>query len=433
MSFRRLLPTFRAGQLALIVALALAGCGGGGGSSGSTGSGNGSGGTPVAVFELGAFQDLASPSGAAAISNASDALVIGDHAVLRSDSATVSGVTHPSTRFSMVDPQGKVSASVDYGLTLADGHAGDWVMLPTAGGFALLQASGGSRLYQFDAQAKLVGPAAGINLYALPTGDKPPTITSNAAVADGNGIWVATTLAYPQADFTNVYRLNLTKIDWNGKALTPTAPIWTSSKPPMPSIAASAGAVMLSWTDSGSPKLAVWPQGAGLPAMKGVASGNSAFDFRPLALNGSGKLGFFWTVESDHSGNLAGVAFDGGGSPVMSPGGSADKWDAEALSLAWGGTRRLLDYDVRAANGTLYVADVVDVKDTVGDTIVLADYAISDAALATAAPRLLRSLRAPTAKRIGVDGVLRQLIFSDHTLLLVSDSKHAEAAVVTRR
>ncbi len=436
MSFRCLLPTFRDRQLALIaaLALALAGCGGGGGSAGSASTG-GSGNASGPAFELGAFQDLVSPSGATAISNAVDALAIGDLAVVRSDSAAVSGVIHPSTRFSMVDSQGKVTASVDLGLTLAGGYAGDWVMLPSAGGFALLQASNGSKLYQFDAQAKLIGPAAGIDLYAMPSGDKPPTITGNAAVADGNGIWVATTLAYPQADFSNVYRLNLTKIDWNGKALTPTAPIWTSSKPPLPSIAASAGAVILSWSDAGSPKLAVWPQGAGLPAIKGVGSGSGAFGFRPLALNGSGKLGLFWTEESDpkQSGNLAGVAFDGSGAALISPGGSATAWDAEVLSSTWNGRRRQLNYDLRAANGTLYVADVVDDPNALGDTIVLADYAVSDAALATVTPRLLRSLRGPTAMPLGTSGMLRQMIFSDHALLLVSDNKHAEAAVVTRR
>jgi hypothetical protein len=435
MSFR-LLPTFRSGHLALIAALALAGCGGGGssaGSSGSSGNDNGSGSTPGPVFALGAFQDLASPTGTAALTHMVDAMVIGDHAVLRSDSATLSENQHLSTRFSLMDGQGKITASVDYGKTLAGGHTGDWIMLPTDGGFALLQASGGSRLYQFDAQAKPAGPADGVNLYALPTGDVIPSIFANAAAVDGNGIWVATTLAYPQPDKTFIYRLNLTKIDWNGKALTPTAPMWTSIKSLFPRIAVSGGAVMLSWSDAGTPALAVWAQGGGVPVMKGLGAGGGALDFRPLALNGAGKLGLFWGVQSDHSGNLAGLAFNTAGTAVLHPGGAADNWDAEVMSSTWGGLRRGLDYDLRAVNGTLYVADVVDDPKAQGDTIVLADYALSDAALATVTPRLLRSLRATTAKPVAAAAVLRQVMFADHSVLLISDSKHTEAAVVTRR
>ncbi|MFA9218292.1 MAG: hypothetical protein ACEQSK_14485, partial [Sphingomonadaceae bacterium] len=166
MSFR-LVPIFRAGPLHLIAlaALALAGCGGGGAASsaGSAGNGSGSGGTAGPVFELGPFQDLASPSGSAAVTHVVDTMVIGDHAVLRSDSATLNQNQHLSTRFSMVDGQGKVTASVDYGKTLAGGYLGDWIMLPTEGGFALLQASGGARLYQFDGQAKAVGAADGVS------------------------------------------------------------------------------------------------------------------------------------------------------------------------------------------------------------------------------------------------------------------------------
>jgi hypothetical protein len=424
---------------ALAAALPLAGCGGGSSSgSASAGSGNGSGSTPGPVFELGAFQDLVSPSGDAAITNLSDVMVIGDHAVLRSDSATttgneLTGIQHVGTRFSLVDGQGKVTSSIDYGMTLAGGYGGGWVMLPTANGFALLQAAEGAKLFQFDAQAKPVAPAAGISLYALPTGATAPAISSNAAAVDGNGIWVATTLAYPQTDGSKQYRLNLTKIDWNGKALTPTAPLWTSTRAMVPRIAASAGAVAVTWRDGGSPMLALWSQGGGVPVMKGLGAGGGSTDFRPLALNGAGRLGLFWGIQSDHSGNLGGIAFNAAGAPVMSPGGSSDAWDSENLSGSWGGTRRTSDYDLRVAGSTLYVADVIDDPKAPGDTIVLADYTLSDAAVASATPRLARTLRAVTAKPVPYGAVFRQLVFADHTVLLLSDTRHTEASVVTRR
>ena len=433
----RLLPTFPRGPLALIVALALAGCGGGGGSAaGSSGNDSGSGGTTLPPFVLGAFHDLASPTGAAAVTNMTDMMVIGDHAVLRSDSATLSGTQHVPTRFNLLDSQGNVSASVDYGLTLAGGYTGDWIMLPTAGGFALLQAAGGSKLYQFDAQASQIAPAAGINLYALPAGDNPPSIVSNAAAVDGNGIWVATTLGYPQTDKTVIYRLNLTKIDWNGKALTPTAPIWTSSKSLFPRVAASNGAVMLSWSDAGTPMMAVWAQSGGLPVMKSMGAGGGALDFRPLALNGSGRLGLLWGVQADHSGNLAGLAFDSDGNAVLSPNGAADNWDAEVMSANWKGSRLGVDYDARAIDGKLYVADVVgDPVNGVtvsGNAIMLADYTLTNGPLSTSASLTLWTLRASTDKPIATAAVLRQAMFADHAVLLIGDSKHTEAAIVTR-
>lgn len=436
MSFR-LLPSFHKGPLALIIALALAGCGGGGGGNASTGgsSGNASGSTvpaPGTSITIGTFADLASPTGAAALTHMVDAMVIGDHAVLRSDSATLNENQHLLTRFSVMDAQGKITSSVDYGKSLANGHIGDWIMLPTDGGFALLQASAGSKLYQFDGQAKLTGPADGINLYALPTGDATPSITANAAAVDGNGIWVATTLAYPQPDKTNIYRLNLTKIDWNGKALTPTAPIWTTAKSVFPRIAVSGGAVMLTWSDSGTPMMAVWAQGAGVPVMKSMGAGGGALDFRPLPLNGNGWLGLLWGVQSDHSGNLAGLAFNQAGNAVLSPNGAADNWDIEVLTTHWTGVRNGVDYDARAVNGVLHVADVVSGPMLADNAIVLADYAVSTGPLATTGYLITTKVRATTDKPIASTAVLRQAFFADHAVLLISDGKHTEAATVTR-
>jgi hypothetical protein len=414
----------------LLAALALASCGGGGGAASSSTSGS-SGSSPATPgITLSALATITSPTGAPAITHMADAVVVGDHAILRSDSAEVSQNAHPRTRFTIVDAQGKASASVDFGYTLAAGYNGEWTMqaIPGSSGFALLQLSSANKLFLFDDQARLTGPAAGIDLNTIANDGS--TIFSTGAVVDGNGIWVAPVFQYPQKDGSAIYRIRLTKFDFSGKALTPTAFIASSTKGMVPKLAASAGALSIFWTDGTQPSLAYWAQGGGGPLPKGINAGLSQVGLLPVALNGSGKLGLLWGGKSSLSGPLDGVQLDANGDPVLITG--ATDWSGEILSSKWVGARRGLKPGADYLSDRLLITDLVDDTAFNGDTILVADYVYGSAPLSSVTPVTATVRRAAGARNVDIGSVLRQLVFSDHTLLLIGDSDHAEASVVTR-
>ena len=413
----------------LLAALALVSCGGGGGTaSSSSSSGSGSPATPG--ITISALANVTSPTGAAAISHMADAVVVGDHAILRSDSAEVTKDTHPRTRFTIIDAQGRASASVDFGYTLIAGYNGDWTMqaIPDGSGFALLQLAGGNKLFLFDGQARLSGPAAGIDLNAI--ADDGSTIFATGAAVDGNGIWVAPVFKYPQKDGSAIYRIHLTKFDFSGKALTPTALIASSTKGMVPRLAASAGALSIFWTDGTQPSLAYWAQGGGNLLPKNINAGLSQVGLIPVALNGSGKLGLLWGGKSSLSGPLDGVQLNASGDPVLTAG--ASDWSGEILSSKWVGARRGLKPGADYLNDRLLITDLVDDTAFSGDTILVADYVLGSAPLSAVTPLTATVRRAAGARSVDIGAVLRQLVFSDHTLLLIGDSDHVEAAVVTR-
>jgi len=408
----------------LLAALALAGCGGGGSSSSQASSG----GTPTPPITVGALANITSPTGASAITHMVDGLVIGDHAVLRSDSADASQPYRPPTRFTVIDAQGNASASVDYGYTLAPGYNGAWAMQPLPGGagFVLIQLAGGSRMFQFDAQGKMTGSSSGINLYEPLSASDAPVIEVSATALDGNGIWVGTTFRYTQANGSFIWRILLTKFDFNGKALTPTAALTTSTKLATPRLAASAGAVSVYLADGSQPTLAYWAQGGGGFLQKSNNAGNGSATVQPIALNSSGKLGLLWNYNSI----LNGVALNASGDPLLTNSTASD-WSAEVLSSKWTGVRRGLVPGITNANGRLMITDLVDDPAYAGDSILVVDYVLNDGPLSAVTPQMAL-VRRPLGHTVDKQSTLRQLVFSDHTLLLVGDSDHLEGAVVTR-
>lgn len=411
----------------LLAALTLAGCGGGGGAASSAG-----GATPAAPgITMGTLAPITSPNGAPAITHMVDGLVLGDHAVLRSDSADASDPTHPGTRFTIVDPQGRASASIDYGYTLVPGYNGDWHMLalPSGAGFALVQKTAGSRLFLFDAQARLTGPAGGVNLYQPSTAPDGPTVYASSAAVDGNGFWIATSFKYPQANGGAIYRVTLTKFDFNGKALTPTNTMATSNKSQGPRIAAAGGALSLFWTDGTQPSLFYWAAGGGGPVQKGINAVISRVALQPVALSANGKLGLLWGGGGSTAGTLNGIQLSASGEPLLPAG--ANDWTGQVLSSKWVGTRRGIQPGADLSNGRLMITDVVDDPANPGDTIVLADYTVNDGPLAAVTPVIATQHR-PGTRTIDNGAAMRQLVFSDHTLLLIGDADHLECAVVTR-
>ena len=109
------------------------------------------------------------------------------------------------------------------GFTLAAGYTGEWLMMLSPDGFSMVQASSATRLFHFDAQAKL--QASATELYA--TGDYVPAESGGAV--DGNGFWLATTFSLlPVTDKTQ-YLLKLCKFDFAGKQLTPPFTLSTSA------------------------------------------------------------------------------------------------------------------------------------------------------------------------------------------------------------
>jgi hypothetical protein len=406
--------------LLLVVAL-LSACGGGGGSS----SGTVTAGSSVASPSI----SVSDPITVAALPAMADALVVGDHIVVRSRSdsfVTVNGKpVYAATRLSVVDSQGKLLSSIDYGFTLAAGYTGEWQMMLSPDGFVMVQASAGTRLLHFDAQARLTGTAS--DLY--PAGDYAPA--ENGGAADGNGFWLATTFSLlPVTDKTQ-YLLKLCKFDFNGKQLTPPFTLSTSSLHPR--VAAAGGTVLAGWMEGGGAMLGMWPNGAGAPTVRSLGTGGA--QPYPLALNGAGKMGVLWNgkATTTAAGGVMGVALDTSGAPVL-PTGRTDL-TLETLSANWAGNVRVADIDAHAFSGGVAIAGSVvgsfKAGDPVGDVLVLADYVVNAAPLSAQAPLMLRFIL-PGGAALGPSPVFRQMLFADHALLLAGDEAGLKAFYTKR-
>lgn len=406
--------------LSLVVAL-LSACGGGGGASTGTVTAGSSASSPsITVSE---------PVTVGALPAMSDALVIGDHIVVRSRSdafVTVNGnPVYAATRLSVLDSQGKLQSSTDYGFTLAAGYTGEWLMLPSPNGFVMVQASAGARLLHFDAQARLTGAAS--DLY--PAGDYAPA--ENGGAVDGNGFWLATTFSLlPVTDKTQ-YLLKLCKFDFNGKQLTP--PFTLSASALHPRVAAAGGALLTGWMEGGGAMLAMWAKGAGAPTLRSLSTGGA--QPYPVALNGDGKMGVLWNGKSTTTaaGGVMGVAVDNGGAPVL-PSGRTDLTQ-ETLSTNWAGNVRVADIDAHMFGGGIAIAGSVvgsfKAGDPIGDVLVLADYAVSAAPLSTQTPGLLR-FTLPGGAALGPTPIFRQMLFADHAVLLAGDETGLKAFYTKR-
>jgi hypothetical protein len=406
--------------LLLVVAL-LSACGGGGGSS----SGTVTAGSSVASASI----SVSDPVTVGALPAMADALVVGDHIVVRSRSdsfVTVNGKpVYAATRLSVVDSQGKLLSSTDYGFTLAVGYTGEWQMMLSPDGFVMVQASAGTRLLHFDAQARLTGTAS--DLY--PAGDYAPA--ENGGAADGNGFWLATTFSLlPVTDKTQ-YLLKLCKFDFNGKQLTP--PFTLSTSALHPRVAAASGTVLAGWMEGGGAMLGIWANGAGAPIVRSLGTGGA--QPYPLALNGAGKMGVLWNgkATTTAAGGVMGVALDTSGAPVL-PTGRTDLTQ-ETLSTNWAGNVRVADIDAHAFSGGVAIAGSVvgsfKAGDAVGDVLVLADYAVNASPLSAQTPVLLR-FTLPGGAALGPSPVFRQMLFADHALLLAGDETGLKAFYTKR-
>jgi hypothetical protein len=404
----------------LFLVLAFLSACGGGSSTGVLTAGSSSASPSIAVSD---------PVSVGALPAMSDALVVGDHIVVRSRSdafVTVNGrPVYAATRLSVLDNQGKLQTSTDYGFTLAAGYTGEWLMLPSPEGFVMVQASAGVKLLHFDAQARLTGTAS--DLY--PAGDYAPA--ENGGAADGNGFWLATTFSLlPVTDKTQ-YLLKLCKFDFNGRQLTPPFTISTSDLHPR--VAASGGAVLAGWMEGGGAMLAMWAKGAGAPTLRSLGTGGA--QPYPVALNGNGKMGVLWNGKSTvtSAGGVMGVAVDSGGAPVL-PSGRADL-TLETLSANWGGNARAADIDAHAFSGGIAVAGSVvgsfRAGDPVGDVLVLADYVVNASALSAQTPVMLR-FPLPGGAALGPSPVFRQMLFADHAVLLAGDASGLKAFYTKR-
>lgn len=451
---RLVLPSASFASLLAVPALvaALAGCGGGVGESSTKTAA-----TTVAsdsLASVGPIQDIRGPVDAVKypsglpLANMSDALVVGDHVIVRSSSDSFIHVDkdrrdlHPGTRMTVLDAQGRFLSTIDYGFELVPGYTGEWAMLPAPGGYSLVQLGAGSKLFQFDAQGKLVGPAAGVDLYKPPAADsKEQTLAFSAAAVDGNGFWFASifvTISPTKNEPERVTesRIVLSKFDPAGQRLTPAATLWNSVKLSLPHVGASDGAVLVSWTDATAPMLAFWERGTGLPHLKPINYSGGFADLMPLALNGNGRLGVFSSSKGGNAGNLIGIQLDDQGMGVLPA--DAKNWAAEVLSSTWDGARRGVGFDVRVNNGHLLVADLVDEPPidrfhAPGDILLLADYTLGSGALSASVPKVLRFKRPVTAQPFSGPLVMRQMVFPDHALLLIGDTVHLEGAVVSRQ
>jgi hypothetical protein len=421
----------------LLLALALNACGGGSASPGAkpataadTATGTGTGAAPV--ISVGEPQAVRLPSGAA-LPAMVDALVVGDRIVVRSQSDSSIPVNgnqvHPHTRLSVLDAQGRLTASTDYGFTLAAGYTGAWLMLPSPDGFVMVQASSGSKMLHFDAQAKLVGDATDLYPAVAPTSTTELAAAENGAAIDGNGFWLATTFSLlPVTDKTQ-YLLKLCNCDFNGRQLTPPFTISTSALHPR--VAASSGAVLAAWLENGSAYLAIWPKGAGAPAIRSIST--SGAQPYPVALNMAGKMGVLWNGKATTTspGGVMGVSLDSAGAAVL-PSGRIDLTQ-ETLSANWAGNVRTTEIDAHAFSGGLTLSGSVigafKTGDPLADVVVLADYGVGDGPLSAQASTVLRI---KPAAALGATPVFRQMVFSDHAVLLMGDDVHLDAVRVGR-
>jgi hypothetical protein len=236
--------------LLLSVLLVLSACGGGSGSSSSGNTTAGSSSSGSAAFTKFSVTD---PVTVGSLAGMTDALVVGDHIVVRSRSdafITANGqLKYAGTRLSVLDQQGKLLSTTDYGFTLAAGYTGEWLMLPSPDGFVMVQASTGTKLLHFDVQAKLLGVATDLYPPVAATSTTEYAAAENGGAVDGNGFWLATTFSLlPVTDKTQ-YVLKLCKFDFNGKQLTP--PFMISNSALHPRVAAAGGTVLAGWLQGG--------------------------------------------------------------------------------------------------------------------------------------------------------------------------------------
>ncbi len=419
----------------LLLAAVVSGCGGGSASSSAAVTGAVSGGSTVVATISVSDPFAVTQVNGAALPAMSDALVVGEHIVVRSRSeafVTVNDLpAYAATRLSVLDKQGKLLSITDYGFSLAAGYTGEWLMMLSPDGFVMVQASGGTRLLHFDAQARLLD--SGIDLYpaVASTSTTEYAAAENGGAVDGNGFWLATTFSLlPITDKTQ-YLLKLCKFDFNGKQLTPPFTISTSALHPY--VAAAGGAVLAGWMEGGGAMLAMWAKGAGAPTIRSLAtSGSQPY---PVALNSAGKMGVLWNgaATTTSSGGVMGVAVGDTGAPVLASG--RTDLTQESLSATWNGNVRVSVIDAHADGGRLSLAGSVvgsyKTGDVVGDVLVLADYTVGSDPLSSQTPTLLR-FTLPGGAALGSTPIFRQMLFSDHAVLLAGDDSGLRAFIVTR-
>jgi hypothetical protein len=420
----------------LLLAAALSSCGGGSASSGeATAAGTVISAAPASndVIAVTDYQTVRLPDGGALAAMA-DALVVGDHIVVRSRSDSfiiVNGYqVYPRTRLSVLDAQGKLTASTDYGFTLAAGYTGEWLMLPSPKGFLMVQAGAGARMLHFDPQAKLSGGATELYPAVATTSTTEPAAAENGAAVDGNGFWLATTFSLlPVTDKTQ-YQLKLCKFDFNGKRLTPPFVIATSALHPR--VAAANGVVLAGWMENGGATLAMWPKEAGAPSIRSLSTGGA--QPYPVALDVDGKMGVLWNGKGTLTtpGGVMGVTINADGTAVL-PVGRTDLTQ-ESLSTTWLGNLRTTDIDAHAFGGGLALAGAVigafNPGDTPADVLVLADYRVGTGALSAQTATVLRF---KPAEALGLTPVFRQMQFSGHAVLLMGDDSRLRTLRVTRK
>jgi hypothetical protein len=418
-----------------VLACALTACGGSGSSSG-TAQPDTTAGTFVGTSPDTTAGITVTDPQVVSLPSMHDALVVGAHIVVRSLSAssiTVNGKQlYARTRLSLLDKEGKLVASTDYGFALAAGYTGDWLMLPSPDGFIMVQSGPGTKLLHFDAQAKLVGGAT--DLYPVAAADSTSELSAaeSGGAMDGNGFWLATTFSrLPITDKTQ-YLLKLCKFDFNGRQLTPPFEISTSSLHPR--VAAAGGAVLTAWLENGGAMLAMWPKGLGAPVLRTLATGGA--QPYPTVLDTNGKMGVLWNAKGTTTspGGVNGVAIDNNGAPVLSV--SNTDLALETLSGHWKGNVRGPEFDARAYKGSLLLADLVlgsyNPGDPIGDIVVLADYGVGTAAL-TAQKSLVERVRLTgPGTAIGSSPVFRQMLFADHAMLLIGDENQLRTVRVVR-
>jgi hypothetical protein len=416
----------------LLLAAVVSGCGGGGpAASSSTATGSS---TATATISI-ADPVAVTLADGHAVPAMADALVVGEQIVVRSRSASYVTVNdkpvYAATRFSVLDKQGRLLSSTDYGFTLAAGYTGEWLMMPSPTGFLLVQASSGTRLLHFDAQARLLDGGTDLYPAVAAASTTEYAAAENGAAVDGNGFWLATTFSLlPVTDKTQ-YLLKLCKFDFNGKQLTPPFTISTSALHPR--VAAAGGTVLAGWLEGGGAMLAMWPRGAGAPTIRSLAT--SGAQPYPLALDASGKMGVLWNGKATTTtvGGVMGVALDSGGAPVLASG--RTDLTQETLSTNWNGNVRVAEIDAHAYRSGISIAGSVvgsfRTGDPIGDVLVLADYAVGAAPLSAQTPTVLR-FTLPGGAALGSSPVFRQMLFSDHGVLLAGDDSGLLAFIATR-
>lgn len=415
----------------LVLASALSACGGGG-SPGATAQPDATSATFVgtapdtsSVIAIEGVRRTVTLPGGAQLKGMGDALVVGDHIVVRSFSDTTviqnGNPVHPRTRLSVLDKDGVLLSTIDYGFSLAAGYMGEWQMLPSPDGFVMVQSGPGTKLLHFDAQAKQIGEAIDLYPAVAPTSTTELSAAESSGAVDGNGFWLATTFSLlPVTDKTQ-YMLKLCKFDFNGRQLTPPFEISTSALHPR--VAASAGVVLSTWLEGGGAMAGMWPKGLGAPIVHSLGT-SGALPY-PVALDTSGKMGVLWNGKASLSspGGVMGVALDKSGIAVL-PAGRTDLGQ-ETLSKGWAGSGRSPDLDAHLYKGSLLLADVVvgsyKVGDPVGDMLILGDYGVGTAALSAQKSTILRIKLTGADTEFGGTAVIRQMVFADHAVLLVGD------------